>query len=153
MKKLKVADEEGNSRIIWREIQRSRDSRYDHRLHGILAVCRGLSCYKTAAIWGASPRSVEYWVRRFSEEGLSGLQERRRPGRPPVLSEAQKDLLRSDLERGPTDVGLDQPRWSGKLLKTYLAEFYGVRMGVRQCQRLIRRRERAKVDALVVRKY
>lgn len=137
MRKLKVGDD--RYRIVWREIMRSRESRYDHRLHGVLAVARGLSCYETAAIWGRSPRSVEYWVKRFNDEGLGGLRERGRPGRPAALTWPQLEILRSDIRRGPREMGLDRDAWSGSLLRSYLRDAYEVDLSVRQCQRLLRR--------------
>jgi len=138
VKRLRIEDQEGQQRIIWSEIMRSRESRYNHRLHGVLAVCRGLSCYETAAIWGRSPRAVEYWVRRFSKEGVGGLQEKKRPGRPSKLNDQQLEMLRRDLEKGPGSVGQEEDRWTGPLLQSHLAEYYGVDVGVRQCQRMIR---------------
>ena len=137
---LKVRDRDGSERIIWQEIMRNGDSRYNHRLHGVLAVCRGLSCYKTAAIWGQSPRAVEYWVKRFEREAVQGLQEKKRPGRPNMLTGEQREFLRSDLERGPEAVGSDAKKWTGEMLSQHLREFYGVDMGVRQCQRLLKGR-------------
>jgi len=138
---LKVTDPDGSERIIWQEIMRNRTSRYDHRLHGVLAVCRGLSCYKTAAIWGQSPRAVEYWVQRFTTEGISGLQEKKRPGRPNTLTGEQLEFLQSDLDRGPEAVGVDAKKWTGLTLRKHLSEFYGVEMGVRQCQRMLKQKE------------
>jgi transposase len=138
---LKVTDPDGTQRIIWREIMRNKDSRYDHRLHGVLAVARGLSCYKTAAIWGQSPRAVEYWVKRFKTEGVKGLQEKKRPGRPTTLTSEQMEFLQSDLERGPEAVGVDARKWTGILLAKHLREYYGVEMGVRQCQRLLKQKK------------
>ena len=138
MRKLTVRDADGSEKIIWREILRSRDSRYDHRLHGVLAVCRGLSCYRTAAIWGRSPRAVEYWVKRFHDDGVSALREKRRPGRPRSLSAQQMEYLHSDLRRGPQSVGREERRWTGRSLRAHLGEYYGVDLTVRHCQRLIR---------------
>lgn len=140
MRKLKIDSPGEKQRIVWREILRSAESRYDHRLHGVLAVCRGLSCYEAAAVWGRSPRAVENWVRRFHDDGMPGLREKRRPGRPAILTEAQGRLLDSDLRRGPEALGLAGGRWSGRLLRRHLSENYGASLGLRQCQRLIKRR-------------
>lgn len=139
MRKLKAGRGEDSERIVWREILRSAESRYDHRLHGVLAVCRGLSCYEAAAIWGRSPRSIEYWIKRFNIEGIRGLWERARPGRPSHLTAAQRELLASDLRCGPEAAGYGAGKWTGRLLKRHLEENYRVATGMRQCQRFIRR--------------
>ena len=41
-----------------------------------------MNCCEVAELLGDSPRTVEYWVRRFEQNGLAGLQEGDRPGRP-----------------------------------------------------------------------
>lgn len=127
----------GDEAILWREILRSRESRYDHRLHGILFVSRGLSCYDAAAIWGRSPRTVEYWVRRFRRDGVEGLWEHPRSGRPAALSAGQRAQVLRELGEGPERAAPGARRWTGALLRRHLSRSYGVDLGVRQCQRLL----------------
>jgi transposase len=141
MKRLKIERRGPNEQIVWREILRDTESRYDHRLHGVLAVVRGLSCYEAAAIWGKSPRAIEYWVKRFSDGGIEGLREKSRPGRPSSLTQPQQALLDADLRRGPQAAGYEARKWSGRLLKEHLLQSYDVEIGLRQCQRLIKEAE------------
>ena len=71
------------------EIRRSKEARYDHRLHGVLLVAQGKSCGEVAQLLGDSTRTVQYWIHRFESEGLSGLVEDERSGRPTRLSSDQ----------------------------------------------------------------
>src|SRR3972149_7927837 len=89
MKPLKIADAASIVLGLQDEIRRSQDSRYDHRLHGVLLVAQGMTCPEVGRLLGDAPRTVEYWVRQFEEEGLSGLVEGERPGRPRRLSVEQ----------------------------------------------------------------
>ena len=89
MKPLTIKDAETVILGLQDEIRRSGEARYDHRLHGVLLVAQGLSCPQVAHLLGDAPRTVEYWVQRFEKEGLSGLVEGERLGRPTRLSEAQ----------------------------------------------------------------
>jgi transposase len=139
MRRLNITNTRTNEQVIWREILRSRESRYDHRLHGVLSVCRGLSCYETAAVWGRSPRSVEHWVRRYESHGLRGLLEKGRPGRPTVLSAAELSKLQRQLLSDPVRCGWPERRWTGQVLRAHLARDYSRSLGLRQCQRLLRR--------------
>lgn len=41
------------------EILRSEEARYDHRLYGVLLVCRGLSCYQVADLLGQNPTTIQ----------------------------------------------------------------------------------------------
>jgi hypothetical protein len=45
MRKLAIADAEIMQFALQQEIFRSEEARYDHRLHGVLLVTHGLSCY------------------------------------------------------------------------------------------------------------
>ena len=82
MEKIKISDAEIVVYALQDEIRRSHEARYDHRLHAVLLVAQGLSCRKVAQLLGDSPRAVAYWARRFENEGLAGLAEAERPGRP-----------------------------------------------------------------------
>lgn len=136
MRKLEIKDAEVIRIAVHDEILRSEESRYDHRLHGILLICCGFSCSKVADLFGHSRRTVQYWIRRFEESGFSGLQETPRSGRPTVMDEAICQPVAQDLRRSPFEFGYTQNLWDGKLLSHHLAQSYGVHLGVRQCQRL-----------------
>jgi len=73
MRKLKVQDAEIMKIALQQEIVRTEEARYDHRLHGVLLVCAGKSCYEVAGLLGHSPRTIQYWVERFEESGFAGL--------------------------------------------------------------------------------
>ncbi|MFQ6107865.1 MAG: winged helix-turn-helix domain-containing protein [Thermoplasmata archaeon] len=121
------------------EIERSEESRYDHRLHGVLLVCDGRSCYEVAEILGRSPRTIQHWVNRFENIGFEGLREGERLGRPSRLDARQLNKLGKDLRKDPRKLGYSQNMWDGKLLSHHLSEVYGIELGVRQCQRLFRK--------------
>lgn len=138
MRKLQIQDAEIMKVALQQEILRSEESRYDHRLHGVLLVCSGKSCYEVAELFGQSPRTVQYWVDRFEHSGFAGLEEHERPGRPTALDEATRQRIGHDLRQSPRNIGYGQNLWDGKLLSHHLDERYGVQLGVRQCQRLFR---------------
>jgi len=138
MKPLTIKDAQTVVLGLQDEIRRSEDSRYDHRLHGVLLVAQGLSCSKVSELLGDAPRTVAYWVRRFERDGLGGLTEEERPGRPRRLSEEQIQGIDAVLRMGPTDFGLTGNLWDGKTLSAYVKSQWDVRLGTRQCQRLFR---------------
>lgn len=139
MKKAKITDAETVILILQDEIRRSYEARYDHRLHAILMVAQGISCRNVAQLLGDSPRAVAYWVKRFEAEGLSGLADADRSGRPSRLDEQQIQLIELALRSHPSQYGLAGNLWDGKLLSHFIRQQFGVDLGVRQCQRLFRR--------------
>jgi transposase len=140
MRPLQIADAKTMVLGLQDEIRRSEESRYDHRLHGVLLVAQGMTCPEVSRLLGDAPRSVEYWVRHFEAQGLAGLSEGQRPGRPRRLSEAQLQEVDQALRRTPRDFGLTGTLWDGKTLSTWIAQHFEVRLAVRQCQRLFRQR-------------
>ena len=126
---------------LQQESQRSEESRYDHRLHGALLVALGMTCLEVARLLGDAPRSVEHWVHHFDQQGLVGLTEGERSGRPSRLNEKNVKEINKVLRAKPSDAGMRVNLWDGKTLSAWIAKTYGVRLGVRQCQRLFRQFE------------
>lgn len=138
MRKLQIADAEVMRIAIQQEIARSEESRYDHRLHGLLLVSAGQSCRQVAELFGESGTTVQRWVRHFEQGGLEALREGERSGRPRMIDTAQWRKLQKDLRKSPRDVGLAASLWDGPVLSEHLRRRYGVDLGVRQCQRIFR---------------
>ena len=116
------------------EIRRSDEARYDHRLHALLLIARGLTAGDVAKHFGESRTAIWGWVKRFNEHGLAGLSDGERTGRPSRLSEKQLQEIDRALRVQPRS-GM----WDGKTLAAHIRTVHGVRLGVRQCQRLFRK--------------
>ncbi len=138
MKRVHIADAEIVILALQDEIRRSEESRYDHRLHGLLMVAQGLSCTEVGRLLGDAPRTVAYWVQRFEEEGLAGLVEGDRPGRPRRLKLEHLERIGAALRGSPADWGLSGNLWDGKTLSEFIAREWKITLGVRQCQRLFK---------------
>jgi transposase len=136
MRKLEIADAEVMRIAIQQEISRSDESRYDHRLHGLLLLSSGQSCQQIADLFGEDRRTVQRWVKRFEQEGLEGMRDGLRSGRPACLDAKQWTALGRDLRRSASDFGHLGHLWDGKLLSIHLKERYQITLGVRQCQRI-----------------
>jgi len=46
MRRLEITDREITQTALRNEIVRSEEARHDHRLHGVLLVSQGMSCYE-----------------------------------------------------------------------------------------------------------
>lgn len=138
MRRLEIKETDIMQIAVQQEILRSEESRYDHRLHGILLICNGFSCHEVADLFGHSPRTVQYWVHHFEQSGFVGLEETPRPGRPCRVDEVVLEEISQHLRQSPRDLGYAQNLWDGKLLSHHLNKKFGIFLGVRQCQRLFR---------------
>lgn len=138
MRKLQLKEREIMQIAIQQEISRSEESRYDHRLHGVLLVSHGMDCYEVADCLGQDPVTVQRWIRRFNERGFAGLQEGIRQGRPSRIPELAWADMERVLRQSPRDLGYPQNLWDGRLLSHHLKVTADVIVGVRQCQRIFR---------------
>lgn len=138
MHKLQIADAGVMQLAIREEINRSEESRYAHRLHGLLLVSSGHSCTEVGAMFGEAATTVQRWVRRFEESGFAGLREGERSGRPRSLDDRSWRHIEADLRKSPDVFGLQANLWDGPVLSEHLRRKYGIQLGVRQCQRMFR---------------
>ena len=138
MKRLTITDASTIVAGLQDEIRRSKESRYDHRLHGVLLVAQGMSCPEVSRILGDAPRTVEYWVRRFEEKGLTGLVEGERSGRPRRLNDKQIEEINAVLRQPPESAGITRGIWDGNALCAFIKERYGVTLRIRQCQNMFK---------------
>jgi len=136
MRRLNISDSDVMEIALQNEILRSEDARYDHRLHGVLLVCKGFSSYEVAEMFGQNPTTIQRWVRSFQRDGFAGLEDCEKPGRPNRLTPHQLRAVNKALRKSPRDLGYSQNLWDGKLLSYHLEQSHKVTLGVRQCQRL-----------------
>jgi DNA-binding CsgD family transcriptional regulator len=81
-----VLDEEQRRELARRAAAYSGPYREVVRAKAILLTAEGLSNADVAERVGVSRPSVSEWRKRFFDEGLDGLEERPRPGRPGSFS-------------------------------------------------------------------
>lgn len=139
MKKLAVQDSKVMQIALQQEIARSEEARYDNKLHGVLLACNGMTCAEIGSMLGRGIRTIQYWIKRFNENGFAGLREREGRGRPGRLSEKEVERIERDIRKSPRDFGYMQSMWDGKMLSHHIRVRYGKDVGVRQCQRLFRK--------------
>lgn len=109
------------------------------RLLAIAMVLEGASRSEAAAANGMDVQTLRDWVIRYNAEGVEGLQDRARRGRPPVLSPAQMAELEAAVIEGP-DIERDGvARWRCVDLQAWLAARFGVSVHERTVGKLLRR--------------
>jgi transposase len=121
------------------ELRHCAYARYLNRLHCLLLVAEGHTCYEAARCFGESARAVERWVHRYEEGGIEALRDLRRgaPGSRKLTS-PQIRALALELQGSPRELGYEHGRWSGSLCAHHILRRYGIRLSLRHCQRLLR---------------
>ena len=77
------------------------------------AVQEGLSAPEIAARMGLCGATVRFWLKRFNERGLPGLEEDMRSGRPPTYTAEERSAVIKAALSCPAELDLPSPhgRW------------------------------------------
>ena len=86
--------------------RRERDGRVSARLLALANALDGMSRGAAARAAGMDRQTLRDWVVRFNAEGVEGLRDQPRPGRPPRMTEGQQAAFKAVVLRGP-DPGRD----------------------------------------------
>jgi transposase len=139
MKRLTVNNKEEISRQIRDYFSKKGESRFIHRLHGVLLFIEkeDESCDSIGKLFDNSPRTVSNWIKKLNKTNdLESLRDEQRPGRTPRLTTDQKLELKEILQRVPEASGMTSNLWDGKTLSSYIEKQYGIILKVRTCQTL-----------------
>ncbi len=70
--------------------------------------------------------TVHAWINAWNEYGQEGLLEGYRSGRPPRLSDSQKEQLYDMIESGPVAYGFSSGVWTSPIIGRVILEEFGV---------------------------
>ena len=139
MRRLSLGSAGSVRELIHTSLKASHEQRFLHRLHCVLLIAEGRSCYEVARWFGEDPRTIERWVHALDAHGADGLREHRSGGRPTKLAGEQVLRIALDLQMPPHVCGYPERRWSGRCLALHLQGRYAIKLSPRQCQRMMRR--------------
>ena len=118
--------------------RRERDGRVSARLLALANALDGLPREEAARLAGMTGQTLGDWVHRYNAEGVEGLREGPRPGRPCALDEGQQAALKALVLRGP-DLGRDGcVAWRARDLRGLVERRFGVRYSESGVRRLLR---------------
>ena len=118
--------------------RRERDGRVSSRLLALANALDGMSREEAARAAGMDRQTLRDWVHRYNAEGVEGLRDRPRPGRPCALNEGQQAALKGLVLKGPA-LGRDGcVAWRARDLCALVEERFGVRYGESGMLRLLK---------------
>jgi transposase len=113
-------------RGLERQLRSTPDARVYRRTLAVLEVARGEPVAAVARRLRVTPRAVYHWVVTYGRDHApDALADRDRPGRPRLLTPADRGLLRELLGRSPQEVGYFAAQWTVPLLRQHLARRTG----------------------------
>jgi transposase len=109
------------------------------RMLAIANALEGMSRAEAARLAGMERQALRDAVVRYNAEGLAGLHDRPKPGRPPRLSEAEQAALAARVFRGPNPERDGISAWTRADLCFWLEARFGKAFHPSSLSRVLRR--------------
>jgi transposase len=119
--------------------RRERDGRLSARLLALANALDGLRREQAARLAGMTGQTLGDWIHRYNTEGVAGLRDRPRPGRPCGLDEGRQAALKALVLRGPKLERDGCVAWRLRDLCTLVERRFGVCYGESGMARLMKR--------------
>jgi transposase len=108
-------------RELTRLVRAGLDGRVVRRAQMIRLSSAGKTAAEIAAVWAVSGQGVRKIINRFNREGIAGLSDRQRPGRPRKTDGRYVELLKRAVSVSPRDLGYAFTCWTLDRLREHLA--------------------------------
>ena len=113
------------------------DAKQARRILAIAMVLDGHARLLAAQACGMDRQTLRDWVIRYNEDGVAGLADRPRPGRPAALSDEQRAEVAQWVQSGPDRKTDGVARWRCADLRDRIAAHFGIRMHERSVGKLL----------------
>jgi transposase len=105
---------------------RTEEARLVVRAKIVLGLAAGERPYRVAERVGVGRAAAYEWLHRFNAEGLKGLTDHPRPGRPHTYTADQRAEVIAAALTDPQSLGLPFASWTLDRLQAYLLEHKGI---------------------------
>jgi transposase len=131
---------EPDVQLLEDEYRRCKDAAHRDRLQIVRLAARDRPHHQIASDLGITPRTVQRWLNRYLEHGLTGLLPRKAKGADAKVPADLADEIRRWVIDGPAAQGLDRANWTYAELAEHLFRTHGIRASrsamQRFCQKL-----------------
>jgi transposase len=108
------------------------------RILAAIAYKQGDSKTRLAERHDVTWKTVDNWLNRFAEQPIEQAPyDEQRSGRPPKLTEEQRDVLFEELHDSPEEFGYDRQAWFPTLVYHHVKEKFDVEYSLRHIRRLM----------------
>ena len=136
-----------DAQVLRAAARRTKDGPQARRLLTLAAIYDGVSQTEAARIGGVTVQIVRDWVVKFNAEGPAGLVNRKPPGQPSRLTDADRAAVAEAIESGPIPAVHGVVRWRVIDLCAWFWSERGVKIAKQTLSRELRRMGYRKLSA------
>jgi len=124
-------------RIALQQFARQAIGRVSERAHFVLLSNQGLAPSEIGRLMGYTVNTVKLWLSRYQGQGLDGLADEPRSGRP-VRVRHLTDVVEAQAAQAPPSFGYVQAIWTVGLLVAHLARCFDLHVSAASVRRALR---------------
>ena len=110
-------------------VKQTKEARVFRRAQAVRNVVKGQRLQTVSDALSFTYSALRKWVHRFASQGVQGLVDRPRSGRPSKITCALEQHLNRLVDQDPLQHGSLSSQWSCRELATILARATGVQLG------------------------
>ncbi|MBA2711591.1 MAG: IS630 family transposase [Tatlockia sp.] len=111
-----------------KRLRRNQNSNVVERAHYVLLCNEGKSIPQIAAHLNRNKHTIRLWIKRYEKEGIHGLTNQKKSGRPAKKAPAIELQLETLLSKSPQDYGYQEAGWQLNLLRDWF-----IKQGIKAC--------------------
>ena len=127
-----------DERRVLRDLAHAEVGRVSERIRMVLLSARRYPVPQIAAIFECDEATVRHWLARFEAEGVDGLRDRPRSGRPPKAGAATRAALAEAVAQPPGRAGHLAGFWTVAMLTLHLTAVLGCALSPTTVRRRLR---------------
>lgn len=120
-------------------LKQTKEARVFRRAQAVRAVVQGRRIQQVSAAFQLTYSALRKWVHRFANQGLQGLLDRPRSGRPRTVTCELEQQLNRLIDQDPLAHGSLYSQWSCRELASAFARETGVQLGRESVRRVLKK--------------
>jgi transposase len=120
-------------------LKQTKEVRSFRRAQAVREVVKGQRIQSVSETLHFTYSALRKWVHRFDQEGITGLADRPRSGRPPKVTCALEHHLNRLVDQDPLEHGALHSQWSCRALAAVLAQQTGIQLGRESVRGLLKK--------------
>ena len=121
-------------------LKQTKEARIFRRAQAVRDVVQGRRLQTVSDTLHFTYSALRKWVHRFANQGVQGLVDRPRPGRPPKVTCALEQHLNRLVDQDPLQHGSSHSQWSCQELAAALARQSGVQLSRESVRDVLKKR-------------
>ena len=122
-------------------LKQTKEARVFRRAQAVCEVVKGHRLQTVSDSLHFTYSALRKWVHRFANQGVQGLVDRPRPGRPPTVTCALAQHLDRLVDQDPLQHGSSHSQWSCQELATVLGRQTGVRLSRESVREVLKKKD------------